>query len=1274
MTKKDTPKQRKVKQISMREHIKKRSMWAGSKTLQRCDAYVLNNDVDSYTNKSYKTFELTELKFPPALYKTIDEIVVNAIDHQVSNPKLVDEIKIELKEDGAISVYNTGPGIYIEETKTHDGRTMYTPQLIFSEYLSGSNLDDDEETKRIVGGQNGLGAKITAVFSKYFTVETCDMETKQHYTQTYRDGLQVIEPPIIRKAKSKEKPYTKITFLLNFAEFKTNIKSFYSTLYKLIETRAWQASAYTGIKVSFNGKKIPVKTFKDYCLMFTPDVYYVTMTNKTKEFPWEVCIGLTDGKSQQLSMVNGVFLNSGGSHIRHIQNHIVKNLKPNVERELKRAKVRFNKNILLNNLFIFMKGSIYNPQFLSQTKDAISNSIDRFKDYKISDSQWNAIWLFVRDAVMSSFLKKQLGNTRLRANRGKVDVPKYQEANYCRNSKKCHECGLIITEGDSASGTAKKGLLSKKSDPKFNFDYFGYFGIQGVPVNGLKDSTMLAKKKSSRIPKKGSTPIRKITKKSDKTSTSKSKKGEKTSTSPVVQRLEEKEDPFELIGQRVPSNKITENERIVSLMKVLGLDYHKTYDFTPKGEKEWTTLRYGYIAGLTDQDLDGFNIFGLLVTFFMTYWPNLVKRGFIRRIFTPLIRAFPKNKGKNKVKEFYTEKEAEQWVNEIGEAKVKSSYTFNYYKGLGSHDESIGEVSQMFKNIDKKICTYELDKDSVMNMFIYYGPDTSLRKIALRTDVTDEPVIGQRLPLSQQFTNDSKLYQRDNIIRKLINGIDGFVDCRRKVFFTVRKLGKTKRKVQGVAGSVVALANYHHGEASLEQSIVRMALAYPDGRNLPLLQPSGNFGTRSKGYKDSAASRYIKTVCNWRLADKLFRKEDEFILDYTLVDGERFEPDKYAPVIPYALCESDELPATGWTICTHARKISDLFKNARKMIKGQIKKCGKLSLNTDNFNGRFEKVKDKLYFVGDYVYDEDENKVVISGLPPNKWSYFYLEGAGADKISKRTTNAKKENGIKYKEWVDDYQDETTTEEVKIVLYLKDGAADIIKKNYGDSHFDAFEDYFELKAVIHDRINLVNGRNEVVEYKNYEDVFNDWFEYRKELYGIRVAREKILVDLEIQMLKEIQRFSRSHDDYKITSKTSDEKANSILTEHKYKIFNKTMLNNPKYTEVKELRPMITEEKYGANYDYLLSLSYRDLTKNAYQKRAEKIKALEKRQRYLEDDETSLFPGANIWLHELDECEEAIKQGKASGWLYGENGYTFEGDDDNTKSKQRTRRKK
>ena len=1217
-----TPKTRDVKQIDWKEHLLKRSMWGGAIKVQDGEMYVLEDVKDP--DGDYIVFKQKQVSYSPAWYKTCDEIIVNAIDHHVIYDKKVNEIDITYDDaTGEISVRNNGPGIHVKKVQNIKGEMVYTPQLIFAGFLSGSNFDDEKDNERIVGGQNGIGAKITSVFSTKFTVETCDTKSRKHYVQTFENNLQIINPPTIRNITKGEKSYTKITFLPEYERFGIKLKKHGKTLKALLESRAWQAAAYTGIKVKFNEEDIPIKSFEDFAIMLNDDIISLKMTQPNGKFPWEVCIGLTNGREDQISLVNGVCLSSGGTHIKHIQRHLVENLKSKITQQLKGTKIKFNKNLLLNNLFIFMKGSIPNPEFLSQTKDALVSNINKFSGYRFSPSKWNAIWDHVKDSVMNSFLKNQLGNEKKRTSRGRVDVPKCQDATLARNPKRRHECCMILTEGDSASGTAETGLSSKGA-PDFNTSLFGLFGMQGVPVNALKESYKMEKKKKKEFPS---------------------------------------------IGYRVPGNKIINNERISSLMKVLNLDFNKSYDFTPKGEKEWNTLRYGSVAGLTDQDLDGFNIFGLIATFFMTYWPHLVARGFIRRIYTPLIRAYPKNRKKDKVMEFYTEKECQGWVESCREKNIDTStYTFKYYKGLGSHKEAYKEVTQMFRNIKEKICTYVMDEKAIDNMFVYYGEETSPRKDALQTAVGNETYASKNLPLSYQFANDTKMYQLDNIARKLINSMDGFVDGRRKIFYAMRHAGKKDWKIQAVAGLAVSTANYVHGETSAENSAIRMAQAYKQARHLPLLQPLGNFGSRRKGFKDHAASRYIYTRYNWRLCDKLFRREDDFILPYTMTEGQRFEPDHYAPVIPYSICEDNSMPATGWVMTMWARDVDDVIDNVRKLIKGKIKKCQPLKMATRFFNGRFQKYNNRTWFVGDYTYDEDQEKITITGLPPDKWSYYYLEGKDADKIKKKK-DVKKETGIKYKEYVADYEDHTSFDQVHIDIWLKPGTYKDIAENYGNVSFDPLEEYFELKGPIYQRINLIGEDGSVIEYKTYEDVLNDWFDYRKNLYGIRVERERVINDYHIKMLKQMQKFSRVHDSCGITNKISEEKACQILKSNKFPIYNKAIIVNPKFNDVKSLKAMITQATHGASYNYLLSMSYRDLTQGAYDKRAAEITRLEERQLYLEDDDGQ-FPGAKIWLKELDECEKAIKEGIKSDWFYGDNVYKF---DNGAKLKKQNKRR-
>ena len=1227
-------KKKELKQLTMREHAREREMWVGSKAPQTIETYLLRD------NK----FVLEKVFYPPALLKIIDEILVNALDHYVSYPNEVKEVRLSVDEKGYIEVYNDGPGIEISKKKNIQDKEMYSPQFIFAEFLTGTNFDDTQE--RVVGGQNGVGAKIAVVFSIIFTVETLDKVTNQLYKQNFLDTLLSISEPEIKSVPPNRKSYTKIRFLPNYSDFSIDINEFLPTLKALLEVRMWQAAAYTPIKISYNGSVIPYKNFKTYCEMFSNvPVYYTKLQGPDGKMPWEVCFAISDGKSRDVSIVNGIFLPRGGTHINHLQNLLTKAIQTKIDKIVKKIQVKFNKNNISNNMFLFMCGPIPSPTFSSQTKEALCNPIEKFASYDFSTKDYNSIWTMMEPVLMDILEKKQTGEVKTRANRTKVDVAKYVEAKYCRDAKLCQYCGLIITEGDSASGTVNTGLLSGASD-KYTYDYYGIFSTGGVPINGLKQSVDL----SVAIKQKKTT---KEISELDDIDTDENKEFDEMSNPEI-----------KFPDRKFPNERLKKNERLSSLMKVLGLDYNKKYELSPVGDKEFKTLRYGFVIGMMDQDLDGFNIFGLIATFFMTYWPALIQRGYLRRAITPIIRAYPKKKPpatKNsrsakvseeyRVYEFYSEKEASQWLESKTEEQ-RNNFKLEYYKGLGTHDEQKKEITQIFKKFDKNIRIYHLTPDSFKDLEIFYGNETNPRKKMLADPSILEHSEHNNIPINEHFKIDTKLYQRNNLLRKLSSMVDGLVDSRRKILMVARKNGHNKIKVQGLAGMAVAEANYHHGEVSLEQTIIKMAQAYPMARNLPLLIPIGNFGSRSKGYKDSAASRYIYTHVNYRLVDKLFRKEDDYILKYDLDDGNRYEPKYYVPIIPYVLCENGEIPATGWKMVIHARNVFSILANTRAMITGKITKCGKLPIWTNNFKGNVVEINGRWYYTGLFEYNEITNTLHITELPSGLFSDIYLRGTDAD-----SRTDKKKSGIQALPVVEDFEDRTTNQNVNISIKLKVGAMTEIMAKYPHlNQDDAILNYFQLKLAIQNDINLINANGEVICYKNYEDVFNDWFVFRKELYEKRIEREIILIDYEIKMLQNMQRFTEKHASYEI-KKLSEDQFCELLAAEKYEIFNSAMINNPKYTEIKELINMITKAKFGATYKYITDARYNEFTETGVKKRNKRIAELQERRNYLIDD-TGAFPGAKIWLLELDELEKAIKFGLETNWTYGENDYVFQ----------------
>ena len=633
--------------------------------------------------------------------------------------------------------------------------------------------------------------------------------------------------------------------------------------------------------------------------------------------------------------------------------------------------------------------------------------------------------------------------------------------------------------------------------------------------------------------------------------------------------------------------------RFNSLVKVMGLDYSKTYET----QEELDKLRYGKVIIATDADVDGKgNIFCLIINFFTLFWPNLVKRKFITRFNTPIIRALPKSK--KYVEEFYTLKEYNQWIQEKygSEEKVAQAYNIKYYKGLGSHRKQ--EIPTMFEDFEKRLCYYQLDSQALNKLNAYFGYDTKQRKILLSTPVDLEETIGKVIDISELLDIDLKEYQRDNIMRKLPHICDGLVPSRRKVLYTARHIftnDSQEMKVATFAAKTSEFAHYHHGEASLWSVVTKMAQDFPGARNLPLLRPLGQFGTRKKGGNDAASPRYIFTRLNIKLSNAIYPKADEYLLPYTFDDGVRTEPEYYCPVIPMAVLENIHQPATGWKIKTWARDIKQMFVNTKALVMGKIKNAKPMKVwhNKIHSTVRVTKKDKKTYSVGKYRYYEKENVIIVKSLPLGKFSAPFI-GDSADPKAMRN-----------KEYFQSVIDETNYENVRITFQLTDGAWKEIEANYGNADFDAVEDLLNLKTALTSNINMIDVDGSVYEFKNYETVIDKWFKVRKELYAKRIEREITLSSLMITYLKNIIRFADSHANYKITTKTSLEDFNKILKKNKYDTFNHTLLTSPKFTPVEEMKEKIINGD-GCSYDYLINLSYRNLTKSACDKRKGKIK--------------------------------------------------------------------
>lgn len=459
------------KKLTPIEHILKRpGMYIGNIKSEPTNLFVYEN----FDNFKENKFVYKEVQYNAGFVKIFDEILTNASDHSIrckeNKWKPVTYIKVTIDKDRII-IENNGPGIPIQMHKEHK---IYVPELVFGNIHSGENFNDDED--RLVGGVHGLGASLTNIFSTKFIIETAD--GKKKYRQSFTNNLLKKNKPTI---SSSNRNYTRITYHPDFDKF--GLTEITDEIQSLFLRRVVDIAAYIpSVKVYYNSKIIPIRTFKDYVKMFGDEIATEEVTDR-----WEIGVAKTQiDNFQQVSMVNGVATIYGGTHVNYVTNHIIKTLTEKLNRSHKGLNIK--PNFIKNHLFIFVNCKIPNPEFENQTKERLMTRLtaDMVKNFEISDSFYKKIIASELKNEIVNFIalkefqdaKKETGQN---SRKSKLKIKKLDDANKAGTSESM-KCQLFLTEGDSAAATTKRGFSVTGGE------YFGLFPLKGKPLNVKKVS------------------------------------------------------------------------------------------------------------------------------------------------------------------------------------------------------------------------------------------------------------------------------------------------------------------------------------------------------------------------------------------------------------------------------------------------------------------------------------------------------------------------------------------------------------------------------------------------------------------------------------------------------------------------------------------------------------------------------------------------------------------------------------------------------------------
>jgi DNA topoisomerase-2 len=439
--------------------------------LKRPDSYVgpVELGTEPYWILDGDKFSKKNLKYSPALLKIFDEILVNAIDRNSLHPKQVSSISVAIdKESGAVTIENNGPlgGIGV---RMHEKEGLWNPELVFGHLLTSTNYDDTQ--KRIVGGRNGYGAKLANIYSTEFSVVIKDHETKQTYTQRWSKNMTVCDPPKIKKHSGSTSSVA-ITFSPEWKRF--GMSKMDDTIYSIFQKRVWDANICTtqNCKVKFNGEVLTKQNFEAYAKMHE-GVEEVTCVNGDR---WSVCIGPSENGMEQVSFVNGLCTNKGGTHVDHAANLIANGIIDEMAK-----KIKLKPQQVKNTFNIFVKATLENPTFSSQVKSECTSKSQSF------GSKFEPPKNFIKNVLKTGIADELLALSKFKemkelaksdgARKSKITgIPKLDDANKAGTAQS-GKCTLIVTEGDSAKTLAVAGLSV------VGRDHYGVFPLRGKCKN-----------------------------------------------------------------------------------------------------------------------------------------------------------------------------------------------------------------------------------------------------------------------------------------------------------------------------------------------------------------------------------------------------------------------------------------------------------------------------------------------------------------------------------------------------------------------------------------------------------------------------------------------------------------------------------------------------------------------------------------------------------------------------------------------------------------------
>ena len=785
---------------------------------KRLDMYAGSTTKKLHTNLIYDDGKLInkEIRTPEAVQRVFLEIISNAGDNVDSSRRAgvdpgriditVNSTTIKIKNGGlAIPVEKIvleakGKNINVKPYKEGDENYSWLPAYIFG-FLRSSNNYDDENIIRTGAGKNGIGAKLTNILSKKFTVEIEDPDAKLRFTGVWKDNMfmndETIKPEItVVEDKTIEKGFVSIEWDLDFERFK--MKKYAIEDLALFCRYAVDYSFACKIITTFNGVEFDYRDINKYALLFfTEEVIETSILKYSwKEIPkdlekcpdptltkkiiearksehmpeLEVLILDTPDEGKVISYVNGLMTVEDGVHVDCVQDPVIRYVCNLINGDKKKAKDKSNvrngiitaRNVKPHVSFI-VNAHIMDPDYNSQSKTKLTSpelvmDLEEKKLKKLND--WNLVKRLYAELEAMAFRTA----TKSDGKKSKHVNIKGSDANRA-GTKESLKCALYIVEGKSAAGYPRKRINFLKGGKNYN----------GLAI--LKGKLMNI-----------------------------------TNANPVQY-----------------ANNIVFGyvKKMIGLKE--GVDYNAKINVN--------TLRYGFLIVNVDADDDGMHILAHFLNFLREKFPGILQQNMVGYLRTPVIKLL---KGGRIAHRFFTVVDFNKWK----ETNNIKGFEIRYYKGLGTSEDV--DIEDDLDNAPTVFCIYD-EKSNAGFDLAFHKSNADRRKewIAKWRDVTQsEDVVSVDMKdimvgknklevaqdISQLLNRELINYSVTSLFRAIPSEYDHLKVSQRKalyaslVWFGYNPKAKGKRlKVGRLVYKAADMVQYHHGEKSLIDTFIKMA-------------------------------------------------------------------------------------------------------------------------------------------------------------------------------------------------------------------------------------------------------------------------------------------------------------------------------------------------------------------------------------------------------------------------------------------------------------------